>query len=173
MAHGPSGCDELAFPELFAVLCVQGDDVKSFLSRSATRSKEDFISHGNGAGKTASGKRGLPGDAFLFVEFGYEFDTDKACDPNAKTEHFVTYEYTDPTTSCVNRDSVSITLNPLPRLQLTDGYFCQDKGTVDLGEITVLPARLTGPSRTVNCLDCGSYNEADIIKFTKQQPTST
>jgi len=53
-----------------------------------------------------------------YVEFGYEFDTDKACDPNAKTEHFVTYEYTDPTTSCVNRDSVSITLNPLPRLQL-------------------------------------------------------
>ena len=101
-----------------------------------------------------------------YVKSQYEFQSDLACDPNAKTEHFVTYEYTDPTTSCVNRDSVSITLNPLPRLQLADGYFCQDKGTVDLGEITVLPARLTGPSRTVNCLDCGSYNEADIIKFT-------
>ena len=99
-----------------------------------------------------------------YVEFGYEFNTNKACDPNARTTHFVTYQYMDPTTLCINRDSVQITLNPLPRLQLADGYFCQDKGTVCLEEILVVPAKLTGPSRTIACVDCGSYNINDIVQ---------
>jgi|GEM_PF-3852188 len=101
-----------------------------------------------------------------YVQFGYEFDTRLACDPNAKTVHRVFYRYTDTSSKCSSTDSFHITLNPLPRLKLTDGSFCQDKGTVYLDEILVLPARLTGPTRTVNCIDCGSYDFTKILKFT-------
>jgi gliding motility-associated-like protein len=101
-----------------------------------------------------------------YVDLGYRFNSNLACNPDAKTSHFVTYEYTDLATGCINRDSLNIALNPLPRLELANGYFCQDKATVNLDEILVLPAKLTGPSRTVNCLDCGNYNFSNILSIT-------
>jgi hypothetical protein len=101
-----------------------------------------------------------------YVDSGYRFNSSLACNPNSKTSHFVTYIYTDPSTGCTNKDSLSIALNPLPRVLLANGYFCQDKNSVKLDEILVLPAKLTGPSRTVNCLDCGSYNFSNILGVT-------
>ncbi|MCB9245852.1 MAG: gliding motility-associated C-terminal domain-containing protein [Flavobacteriales bacterium] len=98
-----------------------------------------------------------------YVTSGYLFQTQLACATN-RTVNWVTYTYVDPSTACISRDSFTITVNPLPRVQLRDGYFCQDKEIVNLGdEIVIAPGNLNLGTQTWNCLDCKSYDFSKIL----------
>jgi gliding motility-associated-like protein len=96
------------------------------------------------------------------VKSGYLFQTNLACGAN-RTLNKVTYEYKHPGTGCVSRDSFTIAVNPLPKVILTDGYFCQDKQTVNVKEITVAPGNLNLGTQQWNCLDCRSYDWSKIL----------
>ena len=98
-----------------------------------------------------------------YITSGYLFETDSACSTN-RTVNYVTYEYMHPSTGCVNSDSFTITVNPLPTVLLRDGYFCQDKEIVDLSDdIVISPGNLNLGTQTWNCLDCGSYDWSKIL----------
>lgn len=114
------------------------------------------------SGKPAGGKwydRKNP----IFVDGFKDFVTDRACNKDSIKHHFVTYVYTDPVTTCTSEDSIDIQVNPLPKLQLDDGYFCQDKEIVNLNDdIVYIPAAL-GNIQQWNCLECGSYDWSNIL----------
>ncbi|MCB9244912.1 MAG: gliding motility-associated C-terminal domain-containing protein [Flavobacteriales bacterium] len=98
-----------------------------------------------------------------YVSSGYLFQTQLACGTN-RTVNRVTYTYVDPSTACVNRDSFTITVNPLPRVILRNGYFCQDKEIVNLAsEIVSAPGNLNLGTQTWNCIDCGAYDWSKIL----------
>ncbi len=78
------------------------------------------------------------------------------------------YEFTDTSTGCVKLDSFELKINPLPRVKLRDGYFCQDKEVVNLktDKIIVLPGggTLALGRQAWKCIDCGTFKESDIIE---------
>ena len=100
------------------------------------------------------------------VENGYEFITDLAGHATNSTRNQVYYTYVHPSTGCVRTDSFEIKVNPLPVVDIRDGYFCQDKGVVDVTEIISRPggATLSLGRQAWKCIDCGTYTESDIIK---------
>ncbi|MFT5724126.1 MAG: hypothetical protein ACI9JN_001243, partial [Bacteroidia bacterium] len=102
------------------------------------------------------------------IEKGSDFITDSAGHPTASVRNQVYYTFVDPSTGCVKTDSFEIKVNPLPTVELRDGYFCQDKETVNLKDdrIIVLPGggTLALGRQAWKCVDCGSYKESDIIE---------
>jgi gliding motility-associated-like protein len=98
------------------------------------------------------------------VVFGNTFATASVCDPNNKTSWFVTYQYTDPTTTCTNRDSMRIVVNPLPRVTLKEGYYCQDLQKTKLIKHVLQPGNPNLGTQEWKCVDCRGYKEADLIK---------
>ena len=103
-----------------------------------------------------------------FVEKESEFITSLAGIPGKSTSNEIYYKYVHPSTGCVRTDSFTIKVNPLPDVELRDGYFCQDKETVNLknDKIIKLPGggTLALGRQAWKCLDCGSYKESDIIE---------
>ncbi|MFT5157793.1 MAG: hypothetical protein ACI83I_002355, partial [Bacteroidia bacterium] len=100
-----------------------------------------------------------------YVSSGSVFETALACGTNTTT-HKVTYRYVDPSTGCVNKDSFDIKINPLPDVTLRNGYFCQDKGTVNLknDKIIISPGNPSIGRQEWNCLDCKTYDWKKILK---------
>jgi len=58
------------------------------------------------------------------------FLTPIACDPKKAGIFTLIYSYTEPTTSCINRDSTRFTINPLPALIMEGGTICQNANKV-------------------------------------------
>jgi hypothetical protein len=102
------------------------------------------------------------------IENSYEFITEDAGHETNSTYNQVYYSYVDPSTGCVKTDSFEIKVNPLPKVELRDGYFCQDKETVNVknDQIIKLPGggTLALGRQAWKCLDCGNYKESDIIE---------
>lgn len=74
---------------------------------------------------------------------------------------------TQDTLTCVAFDSIKITTNPLPYVQLRDVNYCHTKDTIFLEDDKVLirpgGGTLALGRQTWNCVDCGSYNWKDIL----------
>jgi gliding motility-associated-like protein len=100
-----------------------------------------------------------------YVSSGYIFETALACSP--VTGYFqITYTYVHPSTGCVKSDSFEIKVNPLPKVELRDGYFCQYKNVVNLKDdkIIKMPGNPSLGSQEWNCLDCKTYDWNKILK---------
>jgi len=97
------------------------------------------------------------------VMFGNTFVTKSACVTGKKSFYRVHYRYKDPATQCANRDSVIVTVNPLPDVLVSDGYYCQYKDSVDLLGHVKLPTIVSTGIQTWSCYKCGTYKESDII----------
>ncbi|MFT5817005.1 MAG: hypothetical protein ACI95K_000485, partial [Lentimonas sp.] len=103
---------------------------------------------------------------------GNVFYTADACDlivsPARSVKIFVTYTYTNPTTLCVNRDSMGITVNSLPRTILQDKQYCQDIGSVQLdNDVVISPANTSLGAPSWKCLDSNSISNrfiADMLE---------
>ena len=90
------------------------------------------------------------------------FFTDSACGTVAK-KVFVHYTYQDPQTLCINSDSLSITVNPLPTLNLKERDFCQDVGQVKMKDALVIsPATYLG-TPSWKCLDCNGNDFSKML----------
>ncbi|MFM9944077.1 MAG: PKD domain-containing protein, partial [Bacteroidia bacterium] len=70
------------------------------------------------------------------------FLTTIACDPKKAGIFTLIYEYQDPLTTCINKDSTKFTINPLPALKVKGGYYCQDKGETPLKPHILAPINL-------------------------------
>ena len=92
---------------------------------------------------------------------GYIYQTDLSGAVDNSVTDVLYYSYTHPSTGCVKTDSLEIKVNPLPKVRIRDGYFCQDKGVVDVvdDKIIDLPggATLSLGRQAWKCLDCGVY----------------
>ncbi len=98
------------------------------------------------------------------VESGQIFPTGKLCDV-IKRNFVLTYQYRNPITTCVGRDSMAILVNPLPKIDLKAGYYCQDAGKVRLQNHLNAPKNPNGGQfNQWKCVDCRGFNEATIIK---------
>lgn len=99
-----------------------------------------------------------------YVTSGYIFETSKACATVSST-HYLTYTFTNPSTGCVKNDSFQIKVNPLPQVELRNGYFCQDKKVVNVksDNIIKLPGNPSLGIQQWNCIDCKTYNASKII----------
>ena len=97
------------------------------------------------------------------VVFDKTFLTGKVCDPSNKTTWSLVYQYTDPTTTCTNRDSIRITVNPLPRITLKPGYYCQDGIKTKLIQHILQPGNPNLGTQAWKCVDCKGANETDLI----------
>ncbi len=100
-----------------------------------------------------------------YISSGYIFETSKACGATT-TVHQITYTYVHPTTGCVKNDSFEIKVNPLPSVELRNGYFCQDKEVVHLknDKIIKLPGNPSLGRQAWNCVDCKTYNWSNILE---------
>ena len=102
------------------------------------------------------------------IDQGYIYQTDLSGAVDNSVTDVLYYSYTHPSTGCVKTDSLEIKVNPLPKVRIRDGYFCQDKGVVDVvdDKIIDLPggATLSLGRQAWKCLDCGVYNANNIIK---------
>jgi gliding motility-associated-like protein len=108
------------------------------------------------AGTPATGGWSVNSHPFLMKN--NTFYTDSACGlisaPANLINVYAVYTYTDPSTTCVNRDSIRITVNSLPNLTLTPKVYCQDKNEVSLDdEIVLSPANTSLGTPTWRCLD--------------------
>jgi len=69
-----------------------------------------------------------------------QFYTNIACNPNSVSRYNLIYTYTDPSTTCTNKDSIIAVVNPLPRVELKPYIFaCQDDGEVLLNNYIIRP----------------------------------
>ena len=103
------------------------------------------------------------------IENDYLFLTDSSLVGNDASKRFqIYYTYVHPSTGCIRSDSFEIKVNPLPKVELRDGYFCQDKEVVDLKDdkIIALPGggTLALGRQAWKCVDCGTYDESKIIE---------
>ena len=73
------------------------------------------------------------------------FLTPIACDPKKAGIFTLIYTYTDPTTTCINKDSTFFTVNPLPSLQFDGGTICQNAQKVKLKAASPLPVFIKAP----------------------------
>ncbi|MFT5157351.1 MAG: hypothetical protein ACI83I_001912, partial [Bacteroidia bacterium] len=101
-----------------------------------------------------------------FISSGNVFETALACGGTTSKTSWITYTYVDPSTACFNKDSFEIKVNPLPIVTIRNGYFCQDKGTVNLknDKIIVSPGNPSIGRQEWNCLDCKTYDWTKILK---------
>lgn len=118
--------------------------------------------------KTTGGTWSIPGNPSLLSSDGYTFKTWAAGHDKNSVTTAIYYQYIDPSTGCVRNDSFDIKVHPLPEVQIRDGYFCQDKEVVNVksDKIIVLPggAKINLGRQAWKCVDCGTYNESDIIE---------
>ncbi len=93
------------------------------------------------------------------------FETDSVLDLGSFTYELY-YDYIYKPTGCTLTDSFTLRVNLLPNVKLRDGYFCQDKNVVDLAndDIIQLPGQLALGKQVWKCVDCGSYDESEIIE---------
>lgn len=95
---------------------------------------------------------------------GNQFYTDGACNPTATSNYTLIYTYTSPSTGCVNKDSIRMTVAPLPRVELEPYIFaCQDAVEVDLDDYVIRPINQSLGKAEWKCLDCGTYSTNDLI----------
>ncbi len=80
-----------------------------------------------------------------FVSGGNTFLTPSACDPKKAGIFTLIYTYTDPNTTCINKDSSRFTINPLPSLQFDGGTLCQNAQKVKLKAAAPLPIFIKTP----------------------------
>lgn len=102
-----------------------------------------------------------------------EYNTDMACgmivSPATNIETYATYIYQDPSTTCINKDSVKVTVKALPTLITQQKEYCQDIGEVRLSgaaSVFVSPNAITGTPEW-RCLDSNSAVnrfQADMLK---------
>ncbi len=116
----------------------------------------------------ASGGIWFCSDSAELVEKQSEFITDKAGHATKSRTWNISYQYVHPSTGCVKTDSFKIKVNPLPIVELRDGYFCQDKEIVNVknDKIIVRPGggTLALGRQAWKCVDCGTYKENEIIE---------
>ena len=103
------------------------------------------------------------------VEQDYLFQTDSSLVGSGSSKTFqVYYTYVHPSTGCVRSDSFEIKVNPLPVVELRDGYFCQDKGVVNLKNDNIIRrpggGTLALGRQAWKCVDCGTYDESKILQ---------
>ncbi len=102
------------------------------------------------------------------IDQGYIYLTDSSGVTTTSVTDVVYYTYIDPSTGCVKTDSLEIKVNPLPKVKLRDGYFCQDKEVVNVksDKIIELPGggTLALGRQAWKCVDCGTYKESEIIE---------
>jgi PKD repeat protein len=102
------------------------------------------------------------------IKQGYIYQTDSSGAIDNSVTDVLYYSYTDPSSGCIKNDSMEVKVNPLPKVQIRDGYFCQDKNVVDVvdDKTIALPggATLSLGRQAWKCIDCGPYNGTDIIK---------
>jgi gliding motility-associated-like protein len=92
------------------------------------------------------------------------FNTSKVCD-TVRRSVYLTYCYTNPVTGCTACDSFRITVNPLPKIDIKQGTYCQDVGKVRLQNHLNSPKNPNaGQFNQWKCVDCRGFNEAVIIK---------
>lgn len=101
------------------------------------------------------------------------FYTDTACEliqnPSANIQTYVQYTYSDPSTLCVNTDSVFIQVNKLPSLILNDKDYCQDypQGIRLDDEVVISPANTSLGTPSWKCIDSnwtGNHFYADMLE---------
>lgn len=116
----------------------------------------------------SGGKWYVPAKPSLIKSDGYTFVTSAAGDSNASVNNVVYYQYVHPSTGCVKTDSFVIKVNPVPKVSVRDGYFCQDKEVVSVKDDKIIAtpggATLFLGRQAWKCVNCGSYNESDIIE---------
>jgi hypothetical protein len=116
--------------------------------------------------KYLGGRWSCPSDTQLVVN-GYEVKTDLVNAISKSVTKAIYYTFVHKTLGCVLVDSFFITVNPLPMVELRDGYFCQSKKVVNVidDKIIKLPggASLTLGRQAWKCVDCGNYKESDIV----------
>jgi len=103
---------------------------------------------------------------------GGTFDTDAGCGlivaPAASIDKYAVYTYTEPNTLCVNKDSIRITINSLPKMILQDRVYCQDIGAIRLDDdVVISPSNTSLGSPSWKCLDSNSTNNrffADMLE---------
>ena len=130
------------------------------------------------AGIPATG--GWSVNSYPYLMQNNTFYTDSACaiiDPTIRFINvYAVYTYTEPTTTCVNKDSIKIRVNSLPSLILTPKTYCQDKLEVDLdADIVLSPANTSLGTPSWRCLDSNStanefINKMLVNKGTKFSP---
>ena len=100
------------------------------------------------------------------------FETEDACGliaaPARSIRSSLVYTYQDPTTLCFNKDSMTVTVNGLPRTLLQEKQYCQDIGSIRLDDDVVLsPANTSTGFPSWRCLDSNSANnnfKADMLE---------
>jgi gliding motility-associated-like protein len=95
---------------------------------------------------------------YPFLVGNSTFYTDSACGlinpPYKSVDAFVAYTFQEPSTGCINSDSIKITVDALPTLILQEKTFCQDAEEIKLKDaIVVSPATYLG-TPSWKCLDC-------------------
>ena len=101
-----------------------------------------------------------------------EFDTDAGCglivSPATSIDKHAIYTYQEPTTLCINKDSILITINGLPRMILQKRVYCQDIGAIRLDDdVVISPSNTSLGSPSWRCLDSNSVNNrfvADMLE---------
>ena len=91
------------------------------------------------------------------------FNTSDACDliaaPAKKIDVNAVYTFMEPSTLCVQTDSILITVNSLPNLILQEQNYCQDIGSIRLDDdVVISPANTSLGSPSWICLDSNNNN---------------
>ena len=100
------------------------------------------------------------------------FDTDAGCglivSPATSVKKYAVYTYQEPSTLCINKDSIEITINGLPKMILQKRTYCQDIGAISLDDdIVISPSNTSLGTPTWRCLDSNSINnrfKADMLE---------
>ncbi|MDB4107930.1 PKD domain-containing protein, partial [Bacteroidia bacterium] len=91
------------------------------------------------------------------------FNTSDACDliaaPAKSIDINAVYTFMEPSTLCVQSDSILITVNSLPNLILQEQNYCQDIGSIRLDDdVVISPANTSLGSPSWICLDSNNNN---------------
>lgn len=101
------------------------------------------------------------------IDSNKSFNTAESCSlivpPATYIQTSLVYAHQDPSTQCIGRDTVNITVNALPSTVLQSRAYCQDLGSIRLDtDIVLSPANTSLGISTWRCLDSNST----INKFT-------
>ena len=104
---------------------------------------------------------------YPFLVNNNNFYTDSACglisSPATLVNADVAYTYQEPSTGCINSDSLRIVVNALPNLMLKTPVFCQDAEEIRLKDAAVLsPATFLG-TPSWKCLDCNGNDFSTML----------
>lgn len=76
------------------------------------------------------------------------------------------YSYQEPTTLCTNHDSITITIQALPQIELKEHTFCQDIGAIHLSdEVVTRPINTFLGTPSWRCLDSNSIHNRFIVNM--------